>query len=392
MGIARTSLRGTTLNIPWKTYSGYTLFAPMGANYVWLINMRGQVVHRWEMPYTPGCHGKLLPNGNLLYAGKKEGGQLTDLMGCGGKLIEVDWDGNLVWEYEDYFLHHTFCRMKNGRTIVLKWVPVPRKIAVKVKGGIPGTERDGIMWSDAIQEIAPSGRVVWEWFAYEHLDPESDIICPLDNRDEWTYTNAVDVFPNGDILVSFCRINTIAIIDKQTGDIRWKWGASREVKCKNGALWGAGHELAHQNGATIINNGNLLLFDNGLHPPNIDFGYSRVLEINPESKRVVWIYQNSCWSAFYSSIMGGCERLPNGNTLICESTSGRIFEVTHNQEMVWEYVNPYYYEVPYLGKTNIIFRAYRYGPEYVGLRGKNLDYPGERRETLSEGAIFSTKI
>jgi len=372
MGIARTTLQGVTFNISWKAYNGYTLFAPMGARDVWLIDMRGQVVHHWDMPYTPGCHGELLPNGNLLYAGKNDKGPLSDFMGCGGRLIEVDWDGNIVWEYEDPFLHDTFCRLKNGRTIVLKWVAVPKDIAIRVKGGISGTERDGIMWSDAIQEIAPSGRVLWEWLAYEHLNPELDTICPLDHRDEWTHANAIDVFANRDILVSFCRINTIVIIDRQTGNIKWKWGASREVKRKNGSLWSAGHELAHQNGATITNDGNILLFDNGLHPSNFDFGYSRVLEIDPGSGKIVWAYQNSCWAAFYSSVMGGCQRLPNGNTLICESTSGRIFEVTHNKEMVWEYVNPYYHEVPSFGKTNVIYRAYRYGPDYQGLKGKKL--------------------
>jgi len=361
MGFARTSLQGVTFSIPRKAYNGYTLFVPIGGKDVRLINMRGQVVHHWDMPCVPGCHGVLLPDGNLLYAGQEGTGQLTDLMGSGGKLIEVDWDGDLIWKCEDEFLHSTFCRLRNGKTMVLKWIPVPKDIAAKVKGGLSGTERDGVMWTDSIQEITSCGKVVWEWLAHEHLDPESDVICPLGCRDEWTHANAISVFANGDILASFHRINTIAIIDKQTGDIKWKFGSS--------------HELAHQNGATVLDNGNVLVFDNGLHPCGFDFGYSRVLEINPKAGKVVWGYQNSCWAAFYSSIMGGCERLPNGNTLICESTSGRIFEITHNYEMVWEYVSPFYHDVPPFGRTNIIFRAYRYGPEYEGLRGKSLDRP-----------------
>ncbi len=38
--------------------------------------------------------------------------------------------------------------------------------------------------------------------------------------------------------------------------------------------------------------------------------------------------------------MSGANRLPNGNTLICESVDGTIFEVTPKKETVWKYVNP----------------------------------------------------
>jgi hypothetical protein len=39
--------------------------------------------------------------------------------------------------------------------------------------------------------------------------------------------------------------------------------------------------------------------------------------------------------------MSGCQRLPSGNTIICESDNGRFFEVTPDNEIVWEYENPY---------------------------------------------------
>lgn len=371
MAIVGTSVESVTFSAPWKAYNGYTLFVPVGAKDVWLINMQGDVVHHWDVPYAAATDAVLLPGGSLLYAGRADDGPLTDLPGCGGILLEVDWNGNVGWEYRDPFLHHSFFRLGNGRTMVLKRVPVPKQLAARVKGGIPGTERDGVMWSDAVQEIAPSGRVLWEWIAYEHLDPESDVICPLGHRDEWTQGTAVSLFPNGDILVSFCRVNTVAIIDKGNGEIRWKWGASRAVVRNSRGLWSAGHELTHQNDASVTSHRTVLVFDNGLHPSNFDFGYSRILEIDPGSRRVVWSFQNSHWAAFYSSIMGGCERLPNGNTLISESTKGRIFEMTRNHEVVWEYVSPYYYNIPSFARTNMIFKVHRYGPDYEGLRGRN---------------------
>ena len=61
--------------------------------------------------------------------------------------------------------------------------------------------------------------------------------------------------------------------------------------------------------------------------------------------------------------MGGVQRLANGNTLICESLHGRVFEVTPEGEIVWDYVCPMYHPVPVLhGPGNALFRAYRYEP------------------------------
>ncbi len=49
---------------------------------------------------------------------------------------------------------------------------------------------------------------------------------------------------------------------------------------------------------------------------------------------------------FYSPRISNAQRLPNGNTLICEGDFGRLFEVTRDGELVWEYVNPYFGEGP----------------------------------------------
>ena len=357
MGIARTSLTGVTHYVQSNAYNGYTLFTPLGTRETMLIDMKGRVVHQWKMPYPPALYGVFLESGNLLYGGHVEKGPLADLKGAGGELIEVDWNGNAVWNYQDRYLHHSFCRLFNGNTMVLRWVQVPEDIAAKVKGGIPGTEKEGIMWGDSFQEVNPRGKVVWKWLAYEHLDPEKDIICPLCPRSQWTEANSFAILPNGDILASFARLNTICIISKSTGDIKWRWGS--------------GGELGHQNGATILENGNILLFDNGTHCVHFSEGYSRVLEVNPATNKMVWEYKDDPWMAFYSAYMSSCQRLPNDNTLICEAATGRIFEVMKSGRIVWEFVNPFSASFdPVYGHNRIIPRAYRYSPEHEGLQGK----------------------
>ena len=336
------------------SYSGYTLFAPLGGKDVWLIDMRGRVVHQWSMAYPPGLYGVLLESGNLLYAGKVNDSPLVDFEGGGGILLEVDWDGNPVWKYEDRYMHHAFYRMKNGNTMIVKWVPVPGNIAAKVKGGLPGTEVEGVMWADAFQEITIEGKVAWEWLAHEHLDPEVDYICPLCSRDEWTHASACVVMPDGNILVNFSKTHTVAIIDRGTGEVRWRWGRG---------------EIAHQNDSIVLKSGNILIFDNDVHATPYSMGFSRIVEVNPESNEMVWSYEDELRTNFYSSIMSSCQRLPNGNTLICETTTGRIFEVSPKHDIVWEFNSPFFHQSPIYGRNNYIARAYRYGPDYAGLKG-----------------------
>jgi len=71
--------------------------------------------------------------------------------------------------------------------------------------------------------------------------------------------------------------------------------------------------------------------------------------------------------------------VPNGNTLICESCFGCIFEVTAAGEVVWEYVSPYFEPSPRFGPNNFVFRAFRYGaadieraPRVMGTSGSGV--------------------
>ena len=118
---------------PDKAGHGYTLFTPMPGTDVYLIDMKGSVVHRWAMPYRPAAYGYLLGNGNLLYAGRTDKGPLKG-GGTGGIVMEVDWEGNTLWEYEEPSLHHDFSRMANGNTMVLGWEVTPRGVARRGQG------------------------------------------------------------------------------------------------------------------------------------------------------------------------------------------------------------------------------------------------------------------
>lgn len=345
-----------------KAYNGYTLFNPIGKKEACLIDMAGRVVHQWRMERKIRIAAELLPNGNILCGGMTEDAKPQEISGSSGELIEVDWDGNIVWRFEDPYLNsHDWARMDNGNTIIGRYVPIPEELASKIEGGIPGTELDGIMWGNVLQEIDPNGKVVWEWIAHEHMDVDEDKVCTLCPRDSWSYINAIEALPDGDVMISLRAIDTIAIIDRKTGRFRWKWGRG---------------ELAHQHNPTLLDNGRILLFDNGLHRRNpVCLSYSRLLEVNPKTEKIEWEYQDENTTKFYSCVCSGVQRLPNGNTLVCEATKGRIFEITPEKETVWEYISPHfgYFHRHNIGWTNMVYRAYRYGIDYPGLRKDRMD-------------------
>jgi len=191
---------------------------------------------------------------------------------------------------------------------------------------------------------------VWEWRAWEHLDPEADgITFPQDGREEWTHGNAVIELASGNLMVSFRNISTVMEIERSTGQIIWKLGAP---------------PLSGQHAPVELANGNILIFDNGPIRIDASLPYSRVIEVDRATKQIVWSYQEHPVEYFYSSRISNAQRLPNGNTLICEGVFGRLFEVTRDGELVWEYVSPYFGGPPN-AQANRVFRAYRYSPAEI---------------------------
>jgi hypothetical protein len=348
---------GLNLYRPEKACPGYTLFSPMTANTTYLIDMQGAIAHRWSLPSPQvGSYGYLLDNGHLL-VNLRTGDEPLPFGARSSRIVELDWDGQVVWEYAEPTLHHDFCRMPNGNTMVLTWERVPDEIAPRIQGGLTGTEHEEGIWGDCFREITPDGQVAWEWHGHEHLDVGADPIGPLHVRAEWSHANTCEVLPDGNILTSFRMLNTIAIIDKASGEFQWKWGQD---------------DIGGQHDPTLLPDGKILLFDNGWFSRRGAPCGSRVIEVDLQTNAIGWTYATTPPWNFFSSFISGAQRLDNGNTLICEGMQGRIFEVTPEREIVWQFVNPFFGYDERWGNANLVFRAYRYGPDFAGLAGKAL--------------------
>ena len=316
---------------------GFTLFAPQsGGGKVYLIDLEGNVTHTWQMPYPPGNSGYLTERGTLFYNGKTiEDSKrfISERPWKGGAALEVDWNGRVLWEVRQPDHHHDGIRLRNGNVLLICLARLPQDLVPKIKGGMPGTEHNGEMYADYLVEMTTAGQVVWEWRTWEHLDPEADCITAVqDQREEWTHGNGVAELPNGDIALSFRNISTVIIIDRKTGKIIWKLGAP--------PLSAANMPRCHCPMATCSSSTTARTGLDHTMP------FSRIIEVDLATKQIVWKYQEKRESDFFSPRISNAQRLPNGNTLICEGDFGRFFEVTHDGELVWEYVNPYFGEGP----------------------------------------------
>ena len=339
---------------PERAWPGFTLFAlyQSAGRTVYLIDLEGKVVHTWQMPY-PAQYGRLTERGTLFYNGKTP--ESSDRFISGkpykiGAVMEVDWNGHVLWEVQHPDHHHDGILLRNGNVLLLCLAQLPHELVSKIKGGMPGSEHHEAMYGDCLVEMTTDGRIVWEYRTWEHLDPETDRITAIQEpRDAWTNGNGLAELPNGDIVVSFRTISTVIIIDRKTGKIIWKLGAP---------------PLCGQHAPTPLTNGNLLIFDNGPHRLDHPMPFSRVIEVELATKQIVWKYQEKREYEFFSPRICNAQRLPNGNTLICEGDFGRLFEVTREGELVWEYVNPYFGDGPN-GLNNRVFRAYRYSAEEI---------------------------
>jgi len=286
---------------------GFTLFAPHFEQNrpVYLIDLQGEVVHTWHMPYPPGLSGYLTDRGTLFYNGRtSESGFLSRFPFKGGVVLEADWNAKVLWEVRHPDHHHHGILLRNGNVLLHCLGQVPGDIARRVTGGAadhslpsalyaPQPEADaGAMYADYLAELTPAGQTVWQWRSWEHLDPVADGFAEIQAiRTLWAMGNSVFELPDGDILVSYRPISTVICIDRKTGKIAWKLGPPT---------------LAGQHAPTPLENGNILIFDNGVHRLDDPLPFSRAIEIDPATNEIVWTYQDRPVSNFFLAAYGQC--------------------------------------------------------------------------------------
>ncbi|MBE2183774.1 MAG: aryl-sulfate sulfotransferase [Anaerolineae bacterium] len=413
------------------TFDGLTLFAPLISQYVYLINLDGQVVKSWnfEADVATSQEPYLLPNGNLLVqtgANSVMLPQFGQVGGVAGGLKEYTWDGSLVWRYDyagdTYQQHHDIELMPNGNILLVAWEVISANEALSLGIRPDRIPEGGTIWPDHVAELNPqTNEIVWMWRVWDHLIQDTDpnlpnygviaehperidinYVGPQQQLGDWQHVNSIDYNPQLDqIMLSLRNFSEIWIIDHSTttreassnaggnsgmgGDLLYRWG--------NPAVYQGGavedQTLFYQHDAQWIDPGlpgagNILIFNNG-DDTRDDRRFSTTLEITPPllenntyardggayaASGIVWEYRANPPESFFAAFVSGVQRLPNGNTLIVNGTEGRFIEVNPAGDLVWNYLNSYTGSMPEgiaYFSPTSVFRARRYPLNYPGL-------------------------
>ena len=387
-----------TISITEDVFEAYTLFSVYNKSY--LINNCGEVINQWNSNYPPGNAVYLLPNGNLLRAGRLDQSITDIVIGGRGGIIELyDWDDNLLWSYTysgiGFSHHHDIYPLPNGNILMLAITIMSESEAIQA-GRNPALLDDGELYNEQILELEPVGtnqaNIVWEWNIKDHLIQDFDIT--KDNfgivedhpqrldvnflngnspRNNWLHVNSIQYDETRDqIILSSRLLSELWIIDHSTttaeaasssggvygngGDFLYRWGnpeAYRQGTNIDRKLFGQHTPYFIPPG--LPNENKILLFNNGINrspsfsqvdiisPPETSLGvynYVSGTSYLPTNTDFTYTDFSSNPSEFFSGIVSNAQQLPNGNILVCEGAESYFFELDANENKVWEYRNP----------------------------------------------------
>ena len=417
-------------------WEGYTLFANNGGRAFYLIDNKGRAIHRWRVTDKTVGALYLLENGLVSQIGNLGNTSFLN----GGRVSLIDWDGDKTWsfDYSDstHCQHHDAIWLPNGHMVAIAWELKTRDEAIAA-GRDTAKLTAGKLWPDHIIEVDPAtDSIVWKWHVWDHLIQDYDstkanygvvgdhrelvdlnfVDQASPNAADWIHANGLDydsVFDQ--ILFSARDFDEVWVIDHSAtteeasghtggrqgmgGDLLYRWGNPQTYRAGDSM----DQQFYHQHHTSWIRPGlsgagNITAFDNGLLRPGSS--YSTAIEFTPPVDSTghyeapapgepygpaapTWQYIATPPTSFYSSQLSSVQRLPNGNTLICEGNSGRFFELAPDTQTVWTYINPVTDTLPkYQGTApgqNAVHRSPRYPLDYAGLQGQDLTpgYPVE---------------
>jgi hypothetical protein len=338
----RENKSGTGAYLPELAENGVTLYTSMDkvASAV-LISMTGEVLHKWQLPFRDVWQdpphvarpvaedlihwrrAHLYPNGDLLVVYTA----IDTPNGYG--LVKLDKNSHVVWKLAEH-IHHDLDIDASGNIYGLAQCIRRDEVDSAPHLSAP-------MIEDFVVVISPDGREtkripLFDAFAKSSFREVLDSIRS-NGKGDHTHTNAIHLIPQGfaekhpfctagDVMISMRHSGVLAIINLERGEVVW---AAR-------GIWDKQHDC------DPLPNGNIMVFDNCGNRNG--GGQSRVLEFDPTTQAIVWSYSGSETKPFESLLRGTQQQLPNGNLLVTESSNGRLFEITRNREIVWEYFNP----------------------------------------------------
>jgi hypothetical protein len=320
---------GVTVHDPSRAYQGVNAFCSENSGTFKLMDMHGKVLRRVTVEVPAPRY-----EGNICKVAEWYDDKSLVMVVEQTELVRVDLDSRVIWRWPGSY-HHDVDVSPDGTIYAIR---------NDLDRSLPALHFGKKITDDVIVQLSPTGESLKEFSLMEmvRLNPElwdrvrrtADSLKPGTRPPgpfDLFHVNTVEVireripfreglvFEKGDILFCARNFNVIGVIDAKTSRIKWHWGMG---------------QLERPHMPTLLPDGRVMVFDNG-----VKRHYSRVLIVSPATSKIDWEYKSKPAEAFYSETRGGAEQLPNGNVLITESEKGRIFEITADGQIVWEYWN-----------------------------------------------------
>jgi hypothetical protein len=321
------SLSGAHFYNSSRVLPGYNLYEGK------LIDMNGNLINNWSSIYL----GVLDSEGNY-YAQQYYESLIWGKYG---------WNGSVIWEKEIPIHHEIILNENSVLTLTKKAVEYNgRKVEFDVilEFDKNGTFKSSFsLWDNLkmfqqfhkpleldspvgtkINEDNKKNESIWGGeYDYYHMNAMS--FLPSNTLENLTVNNSqnkpIKPFQKGNWMISFRHGSMIYILDKDTKQVVW---FVNQFSIQD--------EIQGQHSPSMLPNGKIIMFDNGRYRE-----WSRVLVINPLTLKVEWEYKEK---GFYSLSQSYVQVLPNFNLLVTEAEEGRVFELTPDKKVVWEFYNP----------------------------------------------------
>ncbi len=292
-----------------------------------LIDMDGRVLHDWSLSFLDAWPDQKEDsedeNAQYWRAAHlfENGDVLTIFEGLG--MIKVDANSSVIWSRRNN-AHHDLQVLDDGRICTLtREAHIVRRIN-------PNTP----ILEDFVEILDAEGNSLKRVSVLEAFEnsaySNATGVLGMRRIGDIFHTNSVEVldgsladrlpaFRKGNVLISLRKLSIVAVIDLDREEVVWALSG----------LWKAQHM------PRMLPGGTMMVFDNSGNE-----GRSRIVEVDPVTQSVEWLYKGATPEDFYTQMCGANHRLQNGNTLIVESDFGRAFEVTETGEIVWQFINP----------------------------------------------------
>ncbi len=203
---------------------------------------------------------------------------------------------------------HELRILPNGHTLLLGLDPETVNMSTVVPGGNPAADVIGMV----VQELDQARNVVFQWRTFDHFQITDATYLDLTTPTvDYVHTNAIDVDSAGNIIISSRHFDEITKIDRQTGNIIWRWGGkNNQFTFVNDSIG-----FSHQHCIRLTPAGTYILFDDGnYHAPQFSRAVEYKLDEQAKTATMVWQFRHN--PDLYAFAMGSVQRMPNGNTLI----------------------------------------------------------------------------